>query len=120
MGIFRRIRLGAEAEGYLRGYEAGQVKAKNDATLIRDYLLGILDDHHNDRESFSDERLEEAAKILASAGPNAFYWMSDIAANMVELAVAQINGIPTNVNRELGSPVTAEEIVNVVVRTDPL
>ena len=120
MGIWRRARLGAEVDGYLRGHAAGQIKAESDATLIRDYLLAILDDHHNDRERFSDERLEEASKILASAGANAFYWMTDIAANMVELSVAQINGIPTNVNAELSAPVSAADIVKTVVRTKPL
>lgn len=120
MGIWRRARLGAEVDGYLRGHAAGQIKAESDATLIRNYLLAILDDHHNDRERFSDERLEEASNILASAGPNAFYWMTDIAANMVELSVAQINGIPTNVNAELQAPVSAVDIVKTVVRTKPL
>ena len=42
--------------------------------------------------------------------------MSDIAAQLALLAAAQINGIPTNVNAELGESATAQDVVRVVVK----
>lgn len=42
--------------------------------------------------------------------------MSEIAAQLVLLAAAQINEIPTNVNVELGESATAEDVVRVVVK----
>jgi len=42
--------------------------------------------------------------------------MTEIAAQLSILAAAQINGIPTNVNAELGEGATAEQVVNVEVR----
>jgi hypothetical protein len=42
--------------------------------------------------------------------------MSDIAVQLALLSVAQINGIPTNVNVELGERATAGDVVRVVVR----
>jgi hypothetical protein len=42
--------------------------------------------------------------------------MSDIAAQLALLAAAQINGIPTNVNVELGASATAGDVVRVVVK----
>ena len=42
--------------------------------------------------------------------------MSEIAAQLALLAAARINGIPTNVNVELGASATAEDVVRVVVQ----
>ena len=54
--------------------------------------------------------------IIDRAGSGAFYWMSDIAAQLALLGAAQINGVATNVNIELGESATVEDIVRVVVR----
>lgn len=43
--------------------------------------------------------------------------MGEIAAQLSILAAAQINGIPTNVNAELGEGATAEAIVIIVVKS---
>ena len=42
--------------------------------------------------------------------------MSEIAAQLALLAAAQINGIPTSVDVELGERATAEDVVRVVVQ----
>jgi len=42
--------------------------------------------------------------------------MSDIAAQLALLSAAQINGIPTNVNVELGQSAMAADVVRVVVK----
>jgi len=42
--------------------------------------------------------------------------MSDIAAQLALLSAAQINGIPTNVNVELGEGATAEAVINIVIK----
>jgi len=42
--------------------------------------------------------------------------MTDIAAQLAFLGAAQVNGITTNVNLELGESATPEQIVNVVVK----
>ena len=65
---------------------------------------------------FSDERIAQAGRILDRAGPSAMYWMTDIAAQLAFLGAAQVNGITTNVNLELGESATPEQIVNVVVK----
>ncbi|MEI7698051.1 MAG: hypothetical protein WCJ16_07925 [Actinomycetes bacterium] len=83
---------------------------------IKGLLLDVINDEKNDAEKFSDARLAQAQRILDRAGPGAFYWMADIAAQFAFLAAAQINGIPTNVNVELGQSATPEDIVRVVVR----
>ena len=83
---------------------------------IKGLLLDVINDNRIDREKFSDARLAQAQGILDRAGPGAFYWMSDIAAQLAFLAAAQINGVATNVNIELGESATAEDIVRVVVR----
>ena len=83
---------------------------------IKGLLLDVINDNRMDREKFSDARLAQAQGILDRAGPGAFYWMSDIAAQLAFLAAAQINGVATNVNIELGESATAEDIVRVVVR----
>ena len=84
---------------------------------IKGLLLDVINDNRVDREKFSDARLAQAQGILDRAGPGAFYWMSDIAAQLAFLAAAQINGVATNVNIELGESATAEDVVRVVVKT---
>ena len=83
---------------------------------IKQYLLAIIEDGNNDVEKFSDERLEQAQRILDRAGPNAMYWMTDIAAQLAFLAAAQINGIPTNIDAKVGERATPEAIVDAVVK----
>ena len=88
---------------------------------IKRYLLSVIADESNDREKFSDAQLAEAQRILDRAGPGAFYWMAEIATQLAFLGAAQANGIPTNVEQELGyqigeGGVTPEEIVEIVVR----
>ena len=83
---------------------------------IKGLLLDVINDNRMDREKFSDARLAQAQGILDRAGPGAFYWMSDIAAQLAFLAAAQINGVATNVNIEIGESATAEDVVQVVVR----
>jgi len=96
------------------------IEESNDARSIgleiKQFLLTVIEDDTNDLEKFSDHRLAQAQRILDRAGPGALYWMTDIAAQLAFLGAAQINGIPTNVNEELGDSVTAQEIVRVVVR----
>lgn len=96
------------------------IENSNDSTgiglEIKGLLLDVINDDKNDREKFSDARLAQAQRILDRAGPGAFYWMADIAAQLAFLAAAQINGIPTNVTVELGESATPEDVVRVVVR----
>ncbi|MCX6438370.1 MAG: hypothetical protein NTZ06_07005 [Actinobacteria bacterium] len=107
----------------LRGLDAELrelVENSNDATGIgldiKNYLLRVIEDDNNDVEKFSDRQLAEAQRILDRAGPGALYWMTEIAAQLAFLGAAQINGIPTNVNHELGESATAADIVKVVIR----
>ena len=86
------------------------------ALEIKNYLLAIIESNNNDEAKFSDDHLAKAQEILDKAGPGAFYWMSDIAAQLALLAAAQINGIPTNVNAELGESASAQDVVRVVVK----
>ena len=83
---------------------------------IKRYLLSVIDDDKNDREKFSDAKIAEAQRILDRAGPAAFYWVTEIAAQLTLLSAAQINGIPTNVDAELKGSATPEEIIKIVVR----
>jgi hypothetical protein len=50
-------------------------------------------------------------------GPSAFCWMTEIAAQLSILTAAQINGIPTNVNVELGESATPQGVVEVVIQS---
>ena len=97
------------------------IQESNDATAIgsdiKRFLLDVLNDNANDQEKFSDTRIAQAQRILDRAGPASFYWMTEIAAQLATLAAAQINGIPTNVNVELGSSATPEAIVKIVVKS---
>ena len=86
-------------------------QVRRDATDIRAYLLRVLADNRNDSEKFSDEALEKAAELIEQVGPGAFYWMTDIAAQMVLLSEATLRGFATNVSVELGAAASAEEIV---------
>jgi len=86
------------------------------ALEIKTFLLDLINDAKNDHEKFSDPRINQAQGILDRAGPSAFYWMTEISAQLCLLAAAQLNGIPTNVSAELGSGATAEDIVRIVVK----
>ena len=96
------------------------IESDNDATgiafEIKAFLLSVIEDDKNDLEKFSDARIAQAGLILDRAGPSAMYWMTDIAAQLAFLGAAQVNGITTNVNLELGESATPEQIVNVVVK----
>jgi hypothetical protein len=91
-------------------------RVRADATMVRDFLLRVLEDNRSGVEKFSDEALAQASEIIDQVGPGAFYWMSDIAAQMVTLSQASMQGLPTNVSVKLGSNASAEEIVHLVVR----
>ncbi len=96
------------------------LQSSNDSTGIaldiKNYLLRVLDDDKNDREKFNDDQLAEAQRIFDRAGPTAFFWMTEIAAQMTLLATAQINGIPTNVNQDLKEGATPEKVIDAVVK----
>ena len=77
---------------------------------IKCFLLDVIGDASNQSQDFSDVRLAQAERILDRAGPAAFYWMTEISAQLSILAAAQINGLDTNVNVELGKTATPEEI----------
>ena len=83
---------------------------------IKCFLLDVISDASHHSQDFSDVRLTQAERILDRAGPAAFYWMTEIAAQLSILAAAQINGARTNVNDELGESATPEAVVNVVVK----
>ena len=97
------------------------IQESTDATAIgaeiKRFLLDVINDDSNDLEKFSDTRINQAQDILDRAGPASFYWMTEIAAQLSILAAAQINGIPTNVNAELGEGATAGDVVGVVVKS---
>ena len=97
------------------------IQESNDATAIgsdiKCFLLDVINDDSHDLEKFSDTRIKQAQLILDRAGPAAFYWMTEIAAQLSILAAAQINGIPTNVSVELGVGATAGDVVRVVVKS---
>jgi hypothetical protein len=84
---------------------------------IKQYLLDVLADNHNDVEKFSDSRLLEAQKLVDDLGGNAMYWMTDIAACMVDIVAAKYNDIATNVDQNIKGPKTPEAIVHEIVRT---
>jgi hypothetical protein len=97
------------------------IQESSDATAIgsdiKRFLLDVLNDNSNDQEKFSDARIAQAQRILDRAGPASFYWMTEIAAQLATLSAAQINGISTNVNVELGNSATPEAIVKIVVKS---
>jgi hypothetical protein len=83
---------------------------------IKCFLIDLIGDASNQSQDFSDVRLKQAERILDRAGPAAFYWMTEIAAQLSILTAAQINGIDTNVNAELGQSATPEAVVDIVVK----
>ena len=91
-------------------------RVRGDASMIRDFLLRLLADNRDGVEKFSDEALADAASIIEQVGPGAFYWMTDIAAQMVTLSEATLRGLSTNVSVELGATADADSIVELVVR----
>ena len=91
-------------------------RVRGDAQAIKDFLLQALADNRDGVEKFSDEALERAAEIIEQVGPGAFYWMTDIAAQMVVLSEATLRGFSTNVSVELGASADADSIVDLVVR----
>ncbi len=91
-------------------------RVRGDAQAIKDFLLQVLADNRDGVEKFSDEALERAAEIIEQVGPGAFYWMTDIAAQMVILSEATLRGFSTNVSVELGASADADSIVDLVVR----
>ena len=97
------------------------IQESNDATAIgsdiKCFLLDVINDDSHDLEKFSDTRINQAQLILDRAGPAAFYWMTEIAAQLSILAAAQLNGIPTNVSVELGVGATPTDVVRVVVKS---
>jgi len=103
-------------DGELKELIQSEQENKGFALEIKNYLLAIIESNNNDEAKFSDVHVAGAQEILDNAGPGAFYWMSDIAAQLALLAAAQINGIPTNVNAELGESATAQDVVRVVVK----
>ena len=84
---------------------------------IKRFLLDIINDNNHDLEKFSDSRINQAQNLLDRAGPAAFYWMGEIAAQLALLSAAQINGIPTNVNAELRDGATPESVIDIVVKS---
>jgi len=93
-----------------------EVRVKESATRIRDFLINIIQDEKNDVEPFGDLRLDDAKRIIEEVGPGAFYWMTHIAAQLASVSAAQINQIPTNVDAELRDHATPEDVVRVVVK----
>jgi len=91
-------------------------RVRADASMVRDFLLRVIADNRDGVEKFSDEALADAAAIIEQVGAGAFYWMTDIAAQMVVLSEATLKGFDTNVSVELGANATAESIVELVVR----
>jgi hypothetical protein len=91
-------------------------RVRADASMVRDFLLRVLADNRDGVEKFSDEALQEAASIIDQVGPGAFYWMTDIAAQMVVLSEATLKGLSTNVSVELGADASADSIVELVVK----
>lgn len=86
------------------------------ATMIRDFLLKVLQEDLEGKEKFNDEILEDAAELLEEVGPGALYWMADIAVQMTTLAQCALRDMPTNVEAEVGKDATAEEIIKCVVK----
>jgi len=83
---------------------------------IKCFLLDVISDASNQSQDFSDVRLAQAERILDRAGPAAFFWMTEISAQLSILAAAQINGLDTNVKAEIGESATPEAVVDIVVK----
>jgi hypothetical protein len=109
---FRNVAIERELTEILDRHQ----QVRRDASDIRDYLLWVLEKDKSGAEKFSDEALNRADELYQQVGAGAFYWMTDIAAQMVVLAEATLRGFSTNVGNELGATATAEEIVKKVVQ----
>lgn len=86
------------------------------AMQIRQLILDIIADTNNDGEKYADARLAQAQAIIDRAGPNAVYWLADIAAQLAYLSAAHINGFTSNIAEELGNSATAESIITRVAK----
>jgi hypothetical protein len=121
--IFNHFSNRKEKHRKPRGFEA-EVKEIFDradyessaAREITGFLYDLINDGEKNLERFTDSRINQAQRILDNTGPVAFYWMTDIAAQLATLSAAQVNGIPTNINFEVGESVTPEAIVEAVIR----
>lgn len=111
----KRKRKPRTLDGELRQLIAESNETKENGQQIKNYLLSVINDANHDAGRFTDKQLAEAQVILDKLGPNALYFMTDIAAQLAFLAAAQINKIPTNVDAKLNGSATAEEIVEIVV-----
>ena len=113
----KRKREPRTLDAELRQLIAESNETKENGHQIKNYLLSVINDANHDAGRFTEKQLTEAQAILDKLGPNALYFMTDIAAQLAFLAAAQINKIPTNVDEALKDSATAEEIVEIVVRT---
>jgi len=113
----KKMRRPRSLDGELKELIQTDQENKGIALEIKNYLLSIIESNNNDEEKFNGAQLTKAQEIIERAGPAAFYWMSDIAAQLALLSAAQINGIPTNVNVELGQSATPEGVVEVVIKS---
>jgi len=113
---FRKIKKKQGLDAELKELIESSDNSSGVALDIKNFLLRVIQDDKNDAEKFSDEQLAEAERIIDRAGSSAFYWMTDIAAQMTMLATAQLNGFPTNVSQELGDSATPEQVIDTVVK----
>ena len=86
------------------------------ALSVKQYLLDVLDDDKNDREKYSQSRLDQGQLILDKAGASALYFMADIATQLSLLTAAQINKIPTALDFEFTNGATPEAIIDKVIK----
>ena len=96
------------------------IESSNDSTAtalqIRQLILDIISDTNNDGEKFSDARLAQAQTLIDRAGPNAVYWLADIAAQLAYLSAAHINGFESNISEQLNNAATPETIITAVAK----
>lgn len=96
------------------------LESSHDATAIalqiRQLILDILSDTKSDAERFSDTRLAQAQAIIDRAGPNAVYWLADIAAQLSMLSAAHINGFSSNISENLNNSATPEQVLTLVAK----
>ncbi len=112
----KRKRRPRTLDGELKNLISESADSTSIALDIKRYLLNTINDNNNDVEQFSDAQIREAQRIIDRAGPAAFYWMSDIAARLALLSAAQVNEIRTDLDEVLATGVTAEKIVDAVVK----
>jgi hypothetical protein len=110
----KKLRRPRTLDGELKELIRTNYENKEIATEIRNYLLWIIE--NNDEEKFSDLQLSKAKEVIDRAGPAAFYWMTEIAAQLSILSAAQINGIHTGIDDELGVNATPEAVIHAVVK----